>query len=58
MELNNHVYYLAALAFIVVVAFIIKKVTSCMVKLVVFLILLATLGLGYYFYLSGSHVLM
>ena len=58
MELNNHVYYLAALALVVVVAFIIKKVTSCMVKLVLFLILLATLGLGYYFYLSGNHVRM
>ena len=43
MMTNNWFYYATALVLIVAVAFIIKKVTSCMVKAIAFLILLAIL---------------
>ncbi|MBQ7510131.1 MAG: sulfate transporter [Prevotella sp.] len=46
--MDNWIYYAAALMTIIVVAYLIKKVTSCMVKSIVFIILLAVLGTLFY----------
>ena len=47
--INNWVYYAVALALIVTVAYIFKKLTSCILKVVVFLVLLVFLGLAYHY---------
>lgn len=47
--MDNWIYYVAALIGIIVAAYIIKKVASCMVKIIIFTVLLAALGAGYYF---------
>ena len=44
----NWIYYVVALAIIVFVALFIKKVTSCMMKLALFFILLVILCVSYY----------
>ena len=48
--MDNWIYYAAALVLIVVVVLIIKKVASCMVKAIAFLILLAILVGGYCYF--------
>jgi hypothetical protein len=47
--MENWIYYAAALLAIIAVAYIIKKVTSCMVKIIIFAIILAALCAGYFF---------
>ena len=48
--MDNWIYYATALALIIAVAFIIKKVASCMVKTVVCLVLLAALAAVYFYF--------
>ena len=50
MMRDNFVYYVMAFALIIAVVFIIKKVASCMVKVVAFLILIAILVGGYFYF--------
>jgi hypothetical protein len=49
--MEDWTYYLIALFVIVAAIYIIKKVASCMVKIIVFIVILATLFAGYYFLL-------
>lgn len=49
--ISNWIYYVVALLGIILAAYIIKKVASCMMKIIVFIVLLAILGAGY-LYLS------
>jgi len=55
MFISNWIYYVATLAIIVFVALFIKKVTSCMMKLALILILLVILCVSYYL-LSSRNV--
>ena len=48
---ENWIFYAVALLVIIAAAYMIKKVASCMLKTIVFIVLLAALGAGY-FYLS------
>ena len=43
-NIDSWIFYLAALLFIILAVYIIKKVASCMVKTVVCLVLLAALA--------------
>lgn len=45
---ENWIFYAIALFVIIVAAYIIKKVASCMLKIIVFIVLLAALGAGYF----------
>ena len=49
---NNFLYYAFALVALVVGLFILKKVATCMVKMVVGVILVAVLAAIYWLYLS------
>ena len=52
--MNNLHLYLLALAAIVVGFWVIKKVTSCLIKTVVGLVLLAALAYAYWLFTSSS----
>ena len=47
--MDNWIYYAAALVAVIIACYVIKKVASCMLKTIVFLILLTALCAGYYF---------
>ena len=49
---NNFLYYAFALVALVVALFVLKKVATCMVKMVVGAILVAVLAAIYWLYLS------
>jgi hypothetical protein len=51
--MNNWMYYVYALLAIVVAFYIIRKVTQCLIRIIVVIVLLAALALGYY-YLQGQ----
>ncbi len=42
-------YYIIALAAIIAAVYIIKKVASCMIRTVVFIVMLAILAIAYYY---------
>jgi hypothetical protein len=46
---ENWIFYAIALLVIIVAAYMIKKVASCMLKIIVFIVLLAALGFGYFY---------
>lgn len=52
--MGNWFYYVAALALIVLSVYMIKKVAGCLMKTVIFLVVLAALGAGYWFLISIS----
>jgi len=52
--MDNWFYYVAALALIVLAVYIIKKVAGCLMKTVVFLVVLAALVAGYWLLISNS----
>lgn len=52
--MDNWFYYVAALVVIVLAVYIIKKVASCLMKTVIFLVGLAALGAGYWLLISNS----
>jgi len=42
-------YYIIALAAIIAAVYIIKKVASCMIRTVIFIVMLAILAIAYYY---------
>lgn len=52
--MDNWIYYVAALALIILAAWVIKKVAGCLLKTLVFLVALAALCAGYWFWVSAS----
>lgn len=51
MQMNNIVYYIALLAFIIIGFLVVKKVASCMIKSVVAIVMLVALAAIYWLYL-------
>lgn len=47
--MNNWIYYVAALIVIVLAAWVIKKVTSCIVKSIAMAVIVAVLAYLYFF---------
>ena len=47
--MNNWMYYIAALAVIVLAAWAVKKVTSCMVKALALAVIVAVLAYAYFY---------
>ena len=52
--MNNWMYYVAALAIIVVAAWAVKKVTSCIVKTIAVAVIIAALAYTYFFIYNGT----
>ncbi len=50
--MSNVGYYIFALAVLIIGVALIKKIASCMVKTVIFILLLAALAYIYFFHLS------
>lgn len=51
MDFSNIGYYLFVLAAIIVAFLVVKRVTSCLIKSVVTIVLVALLAFVYYFYI-------
>ncbi len=47
--MNNWMYYVAALAIIVAAAWVVKKVTSCIIRSIAMAIIVAVLAYAYFF---------
>ena len=52
MGTDQLIYFAAALVVIVIAAYIINKVASCLIKTMVFILLLASICVGYYLLIS------
>jgi lipoprotein signal peptidase len=52
-DMNNWMYYVAALVAIVLAAWVIKKVTSCIVKTIAMAVIVAVLAYIYFFVING-----
>ncbi len=50
--MSNFGYYIFLLAFIIIGCYVIKKVTSCMIKTVVFFVLILVMACVYYFFVT------